>query len=162
MVVAVSTSLGVSQHEPHPHLANRTHLHQHAANRTHHHGMQGSAASKAHLPAPGGPTTSVQAKGSSLARAEAGHATHGSRQMSRALEDAGGHEMCAATAADPKASAKSAWKHMVVVNAWNEWGEQAVLEPTVQYGDAVLVHHRRAVASVEAAVRKAKAHTVGR
>lgn len=77
-MVAVSTSLGVSQHEPHPHLANRTHLHQHAANRTHHHGMQGSAASKAHLPAPGGPTTSVQAKGSSLARAEAGHATHGS------------------------------------------------------------------------------------
>lgn len=84
------------------------------------------------------------------------------RQMSRALEDAGGHKMCAATAADPKASAKSAWKHMVVVNAWNEWGEQAVLEPTVQYGDAVLEHHRRAVASVEAAVRKAKAHTVGR
>ena len=46
---------------------------------------------------------------------------------------------------------------MVVVNAWNEWGEQAVMEPSVEAGDALLAAHRTALGVLEAEVAAAAA-----
>jgi hypothetical protein len=37
----------------------------------------------------------------------------------------------------------------VLINAWNEWGEQAVLEPNQFDGDLFLRHHEAAIQSIE-------------
>lgn len=70
-------------------------------------------------------------------------------QLLRAVSDAGGSARCAQKNARAKSSDVAAWRHLVVVNAWNEWGEQAVVEPSVQDGDEMLLAHRRAVEDVE-------------
>ena len=70
-------------------------------------------------------------------------------QLLRALSDAGGPARCAHRNARGNSSDVAAWRHLVVVNAWNEWGEQAVVEPSVQDGDEMLLAHRRAVEDVE-------------
>ena len=70
------------------------------------------------------------------------------KQLSRALDDAGGPVACAATARNATASADAAWRHLVLVNSWNEWGEQAAIEPSVQDGDALLQAHGDALRSV--------------
>ena len=70
-------------------------------------------------------------------------------QLLRAVSDAGGSARCAQRNARAKSSDVAAWRHLVVVNAWNEWGEQAVVEPSVQDGDEMLLAHRRAVEDVE-------------
>ena len=100
------------------------------------------------------------------------------QQLSRALADAGGAARCArrvrrggrdhggsraGVAGETPASSRRApdappgaaapdLRHLVVVNAWNEGGEQAVVEPSVQHGDQILRAHARAVADVEARV----------
>lgn len=38
---------------------------------------------------------------------------------------------------------------VLFINAWNEWGEQAVLEPTIQDGNAALLAHLKAVTEIE-------------
>ena len=69
-------------------------------------------------------------------------------QLRSALRDAGGREACKQIA-NSATAAETAWRHLVVVNAWNEWGEQAVLEPTVEDGSAMLEAHRKAIEDVE-------------
>lgn len=71
-------------------------------------------------------------------------------QLRRSLADAGGAEACAATASNATASAEAAWRHLVLINAWNEWGEQASIEPSVQDGYALLDATRKAIANVTA------------
>ena len=70
-------------------------------------------------------------------------------QLRRAVYDAGGSAQCTRRNALAESSNKAAWRHLVVVNSWNEWGEQAVVEPTVQDGGEMLLAHRRAVVAVE-------------
>jgi hypothetical protein len=79
------------------------------------------------------------------------------RQLHRAVNDAGGFK---ALHARTKQAASFAWHHLVVVNAWNEWGEQAVVEPTVQDGDAMLAAHRLAVQQVEQRVNHSDDHSL--
>jgi hypothetical protein len=67
------------------------------------------------------------------------------RQLQRALADAGGSQACARTAGNATASAEAKWRHLVLVNSWNEWGEQNAIEPSVQDGTALLDAHRDAV-----------------
>ena len=38
---------------------------------------------------------------------------------------------------------------LLILNAWNEWGEQAVLEPNSVDGRAALLAHKRAVFKIE-------------
>ena len=50
----------------------------------------------------------------------------------------------------PKKSARSAEaSSLILLKAWNEWGEQAILEPTVQDGDAALRAHQVAIEHIE-------------
>ena len=62
-------------------------------------------------------------------------------------------EVCALVASNTQASSRAAWRHLVVTNAWNEWGEQAVIEPSVQFGDSLLAAHEEAVRSFEIKVQ---------
>ena len=77
-------------------------------------------------------------------------------QLGRALQDAGGPVSCARTARNATASAEAVWKHLVLVNSWNEWGEQAAIEPSVEDGEALLDAHREAVTHVSRTVELAK------
>ena len=79
------------------------------------------------------------------------------RQLHRALNDGGGFKALHARTKQKQATS-FAWHHLVVVNAWNEWGEQAVVEPTVQDGDAMLAAHRLAVQQVEQQVNHRHSH----
>ena len=76
------------------------------------------------------------------------------KQLSRALDDAGGAAACDETARNATASAAAAWRHLVLVNSWNEWGEQAAIEPSIQDGEALLDAHREAVRSVTAKLKR--------
>jgi hypothetical protein len=81
-------------------------------------------------------------------------------QLRRALEDVGGATSCACATSDPRVAAAPAaveWRRLVVTNAWNEWGEQAVMEPTAEAGDAMLAAHRAAIGVLEAEVAVAAA-----
>jgi hypothetical protein len=71
-------------------------------------------------------------------------------QLRNSLLDAGGAGACAQIGENASASAAASWRHLVIVNAWNEWGEQSVLEPTVQDGSSMLDAHRAALGAVEA------------
>ena len=77
-------------------------------------------------------------------------------QLLRAVNDAGGSAQCAQRVLLANTSNVAAWRHLVVVNAWNEWGEQAVVEPSVQDADEMLLAHRRAVEDVEKQVIEAR------
>ena len=70
-------------------------------------------------------------------------------QLELAVRDAGGGGACKRVAANASASTASFWRHLVIVNAWNEWGEQSVLEPTTQDGHLMLDHHRRTLDMLE-------------
>ena len=80
-------------------------------------------------------------------------------QLQRALGDAGGAKRCAATAANATSAADSAWRHLVLVNSWNEWGEQAAIEPSMEDGTALLDAHRAAVVAIAAEVEGTSART---
>lgn len=69
-------------------------------------------------------------------------------QLSRALADAGGAVKCAATGQNVTASAAAAWRHLILINSWNEWGEQAAIEPSVEDDEALLDAHLKAVQNV--------------
>lgn len=79
------------------------------------------------------------------------------RQLHRAVNDGGGFKALHARTKQKQATS-FAWHHLMVVNAWNEWGEQAVVEPTVQDGDAMLAAHRLAVQQVEQQVNHRHSH----
>jgi len=66
-------------------------------------------------------------------------------QLQHAVADAGGSRGCSWQSA----AASTSWRQLVVINSWNEWGEQAAIEPTVEDGDLLLRAHRAAVAAVE-------------
>ena len=74
-----------------------------------------------------------------------------------ALGAAGGAGACAPIGENASASAAASWRHLVIVHAWNEWGEQAVMEPTAEAGDAMLAAHRAAIGVLEAEVAVAAA-----
>lgn len=74
------------------------------------------------------------------------------KQLTRALSDAGGAAACAVTARNATASANAAWRHLLLINSWNEWGEQAAIEPSLQDGEALLDAHREALMSVSRTV----------
>ena len=78
------------------------------------------------------------------------------RQLERSLADAGGAEACAATASNASASSEASWQHLVLVNSWNEWGEQGGIEPSVQDGTALLDAHREAIEAVTSKVAAAR------
>jgi len=46
-------------------------------------------------------------------------------------------------------------RQLVIVNAWNEWGEQAVLETTAEDGDSMLRAHQRAIEATDTRLRLA-------
>jgi len=73
-------------------------------------------------------------------------------QLRNSLVDVGGAGACAQIGANASASTAASWRHLVIVNAWNEWGEQSVLEPTLQDGSSMLDAHRAALGAVEGAV----------
>jgi len=61
-------------------------------------------------------------------------------QLRSSLQD-----MCTPISSDNPAEISS----ILLLNAWNEWGEQAVMEPTVQDGNAALLAHREAIEEIE-------------
>ena len=69
-------------------------------------------------------------------------------QLDRSLAAMGGCQQVPAGGA--AGSRGTSLRQLVIVNAWNEWGEQAMLEPTAEDGDMMLRAHRRAVEAVEA------------
>lgn len=83
-------------------------------------------------------------------------------QLRRALADAGGPKACAATSANVSAAAGAAWRHLVLVNAWNEWGEQASIEPSVQDGFAMLNATAAAIINVTSSMRRHHLHAHAR
>lgn len=79
------------------------------------------------------------------------------RQLMRAIADAG--DSCFYPPTDQPSGLLShhqqgatSFRHLVVTDAWNEWGESAVMEPTREDGFALLEAHRRAVAHAEQAL----------
>ena len=72
------------------------------------------------------------------------------RQLMRAIADAGESCFFPSTATE---RAAQEWRHLIVIDAWNEWGESAVLEPTAEDGFALLNAHRSAVLHAEYALR---------
>ena len=67
--------------------------------------------------------------------------------------DAGGGAQCLHVGANESSSRRAAWRHIVLVNAWNEWGEQAVLEPSEEDGPAFLEATTKALVAVEGNLR---------
>ena len=65
------------------------------------------------------------------------------------LRDVGGSRMCPQIASNASWASFEAWRHLVVVNAWNEWGEQSVIEPTEEDGSSILDAHRGALEELE-------------
>ena len=77
-----------------------------------------------------------------------------SSQLLRALSDVGGAQACAQRLALPnEAQVGESWQNLLIVNAWNEWGEQAVIEPSLEYGDEALRAHLSGVERIERRVR---------
>lgn len=72
------------------------------------------------------------------------------RQLMRAIADAGESCFFPSTATE---RAAQEWRHLIVIDAWNEWGESAVLEPTAEDGFALLNAHRSAILHAEYALR---------
>jgi hypothetical protein len=60
-------------------------------------------------------------------------------QLSRSLKETGG---C-------KSPQTGSISRFLLINAWNEWGEQASIEPNSVDGDMFLRHHANAVSNIE-------------
>ena len=74
-------------------------------------------------------------------------------QLTRALEAVGGAHHCMRAHGEAAHDVGSSYKQFVVVNAWNEWSEQAVIEPSQQLGHAFLRAHHQAIRNVTLAIR---------
>ena len=77
------------------------------------------------------------------------------RQLERSLDEAGGVEACASTLAThaPTTDHRRSYKHFVLTNAFNEWSEQAVMEPSEQFGFQFLQAHFDAVSNLSSRVQ---------
>lgn len=73
------------------------------------------------------------------------------RQLWRSVLDAGGATACSnamLSSHNHDHSTGSSYKHFVFTNAWNEWTEQAVVEPSQQFDYQFLEMHHQAIQNV--------------